>query len=157
MGQIGFNLYSPTSTPLSFLRPPSSTTRTRLLRRGLSLDCRVSGWLRGLSGFGWVTGCRRLNRVLTHNNNVVKSAAIPTSDQLHRFDSLAFQRLGSRGGGRSRCGGDGIVDALVDAFVERDVFQNAVPDPLRGVALQVAFERQTLKPVFHSICYSIWV
>jgi hypothetical protein len=27
----------------------------------------------------------------------------------------------------------------------------------RGVALQVAFERQTLKPVFHSIGYRLWV
>ena len=27
----------------------------------------------------------------------------------------------------------------------------------RGVALQVAFERQTLKPVFHLIGYRLWV
>jgi hypothetical protein len=29
--------------------------------------------------------------------------------------------------------------------------------PLTMVALQVAFERQTLKPVFHSIGYVLWV
>jgi hypothetical protein len=28
---------------------------------------------------------------------------------------------------------------------------------VRGVALQVAFERQTLKPVFHLIGYRLWV
>jgi hypothetical protein len=27
----------------------------------------------------------------------------------------------------------------------------------RGVALQVAFERETLKPVFHFIGYRLWV
>jgi hypothetical protein len=30
------------------------------------------------------------------------------------------------------------------------------PEP-RGVALQVAFERQTLKPAFHLIGYRLWV
>jgi hypothetical protein len=30
-------------------------------------------------------------------------------------------------------------------------------DSHRGVALQVAFERQTLKPVFHLIGYRLWV
>jgi hypothetical protein len=29
--------------------------------------------------------------------------------------------------------------------------------PVRDVALQVAFERQTLKPVFHLIGYRLWV
>jgi hypothetical protein len=29
--------------------------------------------------------------------------------------------------------------------------------PARGVALQAAFERQTLKPVFHLIGYRLWV
>jgi hypothetical protein len=29
--------------------------------------------------------------------------------------------------------------------------------PYRGVALQVAFERQTLKPDFHLIGYRLWV
>jgi hypothetical protein len=38
------------------------------------------------------------------------------------------------------------------AHLEADVFQSSL-----GVALQVAFERQTLKPVFHLIEYRLWV
>jgi hypothetical protein len=31
------------------------------------------------------------------------------------------------------------------------------PEPSHAVALQVEFERQTLKPVFHLIGYRLWV
>jgi hypothetical protein len=34
---------------------------------------------------------------------------------------------------------------------------NRVMSASRAVAVQVAFERQTLKPVFHLIGYSLWV
>jgi hypothetical protein len=37
----------------------------------------------------------------------------------------------------------------------RPGLEAAVPPP--AVALQVAFERQTLKPVFHLIGYRLWV
>jgi hypothetical protein len=40
-------------------------------------------------------------------------------------------------------------------FVARDVRQ--LQHALRAVALQVAFKRQILKPVFHLIGYRLWV
>jgi hypothetical protein len=41
------------------------------------------------------------------------------------------------------------------SFTERTSTMMARMD--RDVALQVAFERQTLKPVFHLIGYRLWV
>jgi hypothetical protein len=35
--------------------------------------------------------------------------------------------------------------------------RNGTAAPFPAVALQVAFERQTLKPVFHLIGYRLWV
>jgi hypothetical protein len=35
--------------------------------------------------------------------------------------------------------------------------ERAGPAAVHGVALQVAFERQTLKPVLHLIGYRLWV
>jgi hypothetical protein len=39
----------------------------------------------------------------------------------------------------------------------QEVFLLAATRVHLGVALQVAFERQTLKPVFHLIGYRLWV
>jgi hypothetical protein len=47
----------------------------------------------------------------------------------------------------------GDVGVLADALLVR----LEVDDVHLVVALQVAFERQTLKPVFHSIGYRLWV
>jgi hypothetical protein len=63
-----------------------------------------------------------------------------------------------------------IIDNTADPFatvVEARLFTPGFPGVTlwsldhtgrhHGVAVQVDFERQTLKPVFHLICYRLWV
>jgi hypothetical protein len=53
---------------------------------------------------------------------------------------------------------DGLPEDAVALLVVRDDLRVAAADVQHhGVALQVAFERRTLKPVFHLIGYRLWV
>jgi hypothetical protein len=57
----------------------------------------------------------------------------------------------------------GQLDSNVQSPTPKRTNPNPLPRPVagsvttRGVALQVAFERRTWKPVFHLIGYRLWV
>jgi hypothetical protein len=66
-------------------------------------------------------------------------------------------RLSAVGQGESTWGGSRLVQdhAADELHVERAQAQHAVGG--LAVALQVEFERQILKPVFHLIGFRLWV
>jgi hypothetical protein len=64
--------------------------------------------------------------------------------------------MGKQSWGPHRAG-DGLVRAALGDGVDVGEQDEVAGAARRDVALQVAFERQTLKPIFHLIGFRLWV